>query len=100
MHTSELQAEPAARRVEVTDQHLQVDLADGGFVRVPLAWFPRLLHATPAERSGWRLLGAGSAIEWPEFDEHIGVEALLAGRGSGETAESLARWLRSRQAAA
>ncbi len=53
-----------------------------------------------AERGNWRLLGRGCAIEWPDLDEHSGIEGLLAGRGSGESPESLARWLRARQAAA
>ncbi|MGO8747275.1 MAG: DUF2442 domain-containing protein, partial [Thermoguttaceae bacterium] len=47
---------------------------------VPLAWYPRLLNATAAERRNCSLLGDGYAIEWPDLDEHIGVEGLLAGR--------------------
>jgi hypothetical protein len=97
MPTLEIETEPAAERIEVTDEHLAVHLADGRSVTVPLAWFPRLLHATPTERANWRLLGEGYAVEWPDLDEHIGVEALLAGRGSGESAESFGRWLRTRQ---
>jgi hypothetical protein len=46
------------------------------------------------------LLGEGYAIEWPDLDEHIGIEGLLAGRGSGESHESLARWLKARQTVA
>lgn len=100
MITSERDADPVAQRVEVTETQLAVHLADGRCVTAPLTRFPRLLYATPAERAGWRLLGGGYGVEWPELDEHIGVEALLAGRGSGESPESLARWLRARQAAA
>jgi hypothetical protein len=44
----------------------------------------------------WRLLGPGYAIEWPDLDEHIGVEGLLAGRRSGESKKSLERWPASR----
>jgi hypothetical protein len=90
-------ADVSAQHVEVTDQYLTVDLTDGRCVTVPLAWFPRLLHGSAAERANWRLLGEGYAIEWPDLDEHIGIEGLLAGRGSGESAESLARWLKGRQ---
>lgn len=100
MITSERDVEPVAQRVELTETQLIVHLADGRSVTAPLARFPRLFHATSAERANWRLLGGGYAIEWPDLDEHIGVEALLAGRGSGETPESLARWLRARRAAA
>lgn len=52
---------------------------------------------SPEERQNWRLLGGGYAIEWPDLDEHIGVEGLLAGRRSGESQESLRRWLVSRR---
>jgi hypothetical protein len=100
MITSRLDTDPAARGVEVTDEYLAVYLADGRSVTVPLVWFPRLLHATASERSNWRLLGEGYAIEWPDLDEHVSIGGLLAGRGSGESAASFGRWLRARQAAA
>jgi hypothetical protein len=64
---------------------------------VPLAWYPRLLEASPPERQNWRLLGEGYAIQWPDLDEHIGVEGLLAGRMSGEGRQSLQRWLAARR---
>jgi hypothetical protein len=67
-------------------------------VAVPLAWFPRLAHGTPAERANWRLIGGGVGIHWPDLDEDISVESLLAGRRSGETQASLRLWLHSRKA--
>lgn len=63
---------------------------------IPLTWYPRLLHGTLAERQNWQLLGDGYAIEWPDLDEHIGIEGLLAGRRSSESQKSLERWLASR----
>jgi len=63
---------------------------------VPLAWYPRLLHGTPAERDRWRLIGRGEGIHWPELDDDISVEGLLAGRPSGESQRSFARWLAGR----
>ncbi len=83
--------------VEVTADDLIVDLADGRRLIVPLAWYPRLLFAKDAERQNWQLLGNGYAIEWPDLDEHIGIEELLAGRHSGESQKSFDRWLRMRQ---
>src|SRR5712692_6503846 len=80
-----------------TEDKLTVDLADGRSLVVPLAWYPRLVQGSPAERQHWQLLGDGYAIEWPELDEHIGVEGLLAGRRSGESAQSFARWMASRR---
>jgi hypothetical protein len=83
--------------VTVTDDALIVDLLDGRTVTVPLSWYPRLVHGTPAERVHWRLIGRGEGIHWPDLDEDISVDGLLAGRPSGETQRSLGRWLKSRQ---
>jgi Protein of unknown function (DUF2442) len=85
-----------AQRVIVTDDALVVDLVDGRTVSVPLSWYPRLEHGTPAERGNWRLIGRGEGIHWPELDEDINVSGLLAGRPSGETQASLRTWLDSR----
>ena len=74
-----------------------VDLADGRSLVVPLARYTRLVQGSPAERHHWQLLGDGYAIEWPDLDEHIGIEGLLAGRRSGESAQSFARWMASRR---
>jgi Protein of unknown function (DUF2442) len=63
---------------------------------VPLAWYPRLLAATHAERTNWHLLGEGYGAEWPDLDEHISVEGLLASRRSSENQRSLERWLAGR----
>jgi hypothetical protein len=97
MSTLVLETEPLATSVAVTDDELSVGLADGRRIMVPLAWYPRLLHASAAERANWLLLGNGYAIEWPDLDEHIGVEGLLAGRLSGESRQSLDRWLAMRR---
>ena len=88
--------EVPAQSVSVNHEALMVDLADGRTIAVPLAWFPRLAHGTPAERANWRLIGGGEGIHWPDLDEDISVESLLAGRKSGETQESLRRWLGAR----
>ncbi len=95
MTTLVLETEPAAVHVTVVDEKLTVDLADGRSLIVPLSWYARLVHGSPAERQHWQLLGDGYAIEWPDLDEHIGIEGLLAGRRSGESQQSLERWLAS-----
>jgi hypothetical protein len=87
---------PAAETVTVTEDTLSVDLSDGRSISVPLAWFPRLLHALPEERKNWRLIGKGQGIHWEDLDEDISVEGLLAGRPSGESQASLQKWLASR----
>lgn len=73
-------ARPAADAidVEVTHDELIVGLADGRRVSAPLEWYPRLLKATPSQRSNWRLIGRGIGIHWEEIDEDISVRSLLA----------------------
>jgi hypothetical protein len=87
---------PAAENVEVTQDTLSVDLSDGRTISVPLAWFPRLLSATPSERKNWKIIGRGQGIHWEAVDEDISVEGLLAGRPSGESQSSFQKWLAAR----
>lgn len=86
--------------VEVSDDALRVELVDGRAVSVPLLWYPRLAHATPGERQHGRLIGRGEGIHWPDLDEDISVENLLAGKPSGESQRSFKRWLDVRRTAA
>ncbi len=88
--------EPVELQVIFTDNKLIVHLADGRSIVVPSAWYPRLLHGSSEEQQNWQLLGDGYAIEWPDLDEHIGIEGLLAGRRSGGSKKALERWLSSR----
>jgi len=90
-------AVPAATDIVVTDDTLTVDLTDGRTISVPLAWYPRLAHGTPDERAKWRLIGRGEGIHWPELDEDISIEGLIAGKSSGESQASLARWIEQRR---
>jgi hypothetical protein len=84
---------PNAGNVTVTNDDLRVDLSDGRSLSVPLAWFPCLGHASPKERSNFRLIGQGQGIHWDDLDEDISVEGLLAGRPSAESQSSLKAWL-------
>ncbi len=97
MATLVLDASPVAQNIRIDNGCFTVELVDGRSLSVPLDWYPRLRHATQAELNNWRLLGAGYAIEWPDLDEHIGVEGLLAGRPSGESERSLQKWLEERR---
>ena len=65
--------------VRCDEETLSVDLADGRTITVPLAWFPRLLHATAEQRANWEIAGAGFGIHWPEIDEDLSTEGLLRG---------------------
>ncbi len=91
-------AVPNAERVMMTEDTLSVDLSDGRTISAPLAWFPRLLHATQAEKENWKLIGKGQGIHWDNIDEDISVEGLLAGRRSGESQASFNKWLEQRSA--
>jgi hypothetical protein len=77
---STLANKPLADAVDVacTADELVVTLADGRRVSAPLTWFPRLLGATPVQRSQWRLIGKGVGIHWDELDEDISIRSLLA----------------------
>lgn len=87
---------PLGTQVQVGDDALRVTLTDGRVISVPLNWYPRLLHASGAERSNWRLIADGIGIHWPDIDEDISIEGLLAGRPSRESDASLKRWLADR----
>lgn len=86
----------SATTVLISDDTLTVELSDGRTIAVPLAWYPRLVHATPQERNSWRLIGGGSGIHWPDVDEDISVGNLLAGQPSGESQASFKKWLAER----
>jgi len=97
MSISELEMTiPNADGVTLTNDTLKVALSDGRTLAVPLAWYPRLVHATKAERGRWRLIGQGQGIHWEDLDEDISVASLLAGRPSGESQTSFKKWLAAR----
>jgi len=99
MSTSPIKtSEAKAQHIAITDDTLTVDLKDGRTLSVPLAWYPRLFHSTPQERSDWRFIGQGEGIHWPALDEDISTENLLSGKPSGESQSSFKRWLEARAA--
>ena len=79
MSSSVVEVTPLAQAVQVTEDELIVPLVDGRTITVPLAWFPRLLHATQEQRSHFEMIGDGEGIHWPEIDEDISVAGLLRG---------------------
>jgi hypothetical protein len=88
---------PRAVTVTVTEDTLSVDLEDGRTISVPIGWYPRLAHGTPAERLNFQISGAGYGVHWSDLDEDIGVEGLLLGKRSTESPASFERWLRRRK---
>ena len=79
MTTSDLKPGEGVKDVYFTEDTLSVDMVDGRTITVPLAWYPRLLHATPEQRENWQISGGGFGIHWPDIDEDLSTEGLLRG---------------------
>ena len=82
--------EPEAVAAEVNGDSVTVRLSDGRAVSFPIAWSPRLLRGTPEERAEVDVTPDG--VHWPQLDEDLSVRGILAGRGSRESAASVAEW--------
>lgn len=65
--------------VRIDADALVVSLKDGRTISAPLAWFPRLLNASPAALANWEVAGGGYGLHWPELDEDLSTEGLLRG---------------------
>ena len=79
MSTSDPRPGEKVKNVSFSEDRLIVDLLDGRTISVPLAWYPRLLHATVEQRKNWKLCGGGFGIHWPDVDEDLSTEGLLRG---------------------
>ena len=79
MSISDIRPGERVKDVHFTEDILSVDLADGRTISVPLAWYPRLLHASTDQRNNWELCGGGFGIHWPDIDEDLSTEGLLRG---------------------
>ena len=89
--------EPRGKSVKVYEDAVRVDLVDGRTITVPLAWYPRLWHGSPQERNHFEIFADGAYIHWPDLDEDLTVAGMLAGQRSGESPQSLKKWLDSRR---
>jgi hypothetical protein len=74
-----LRADERVANVSFSADSLSVALMDGRTISVPLAWYPKLLHATDEQRKNWKIAGAGYGIHWPDLDEDLSTEGLLRG---------------------
>lgn len=72
-------SDPRIVSLEVTDDRIIADLADGRTVSVPLAWSWRLSNATPAQRKNFEIIGTGEGVHWPDIDEDISARGMLQG---------------------
>lgn len=89
---------PEASSAKVENGSLITELSEGRSIRTPLAWYPRIMHATEAERQNVRLIGKGRGLHWPDVEEDISVESIVRGQRSMESCASLKRWLAGRKA--
>jgi len=87
MGVSEPKPGERVKDVRFTEDTMSVDLLDGRTIVVPLAWYPKLLDASPEDRQNWKLSGAGFGIHWPDIDEDLSTEGLL--RGAPAAAEPI-----------
>jgi hypothetical protein len=71
----------SAKALSFDEYTMWVELSDGRSLGVPLAWFPRLLHATPEQRAQYYISYSGKGLHWEALDEDISVAGLLAGQG-------------------
>ena len=92
--STKTEAPPEPVAATVSDDSVRIDLADGRTISVPLSWFPRLQHGTPAERANFELLAGG--VYWPDLNADVSVAGVLNGEKSGESSRSLRRWLQYR----
>jgi hypothetical protein len=86
-----------AQSVQVSEDTLVVELIDSRVISVPLAWYPRLWYGNEEERSNFEIIGDGEYIHWPDLDEDLSINGILAGHHSMESAESLKSWLTGRE---
>jgi len=89
MATSDIRPGERVKDVRCDEDTVSVDLVDGRTITVPLAWYPRLLHATAQQRANWQTCGGGYGIHWPDIDEDLSTEGLLRGAPAPGTARSL-----------
>ncbi|MBW1789641.1 MAG: DUF2442 domain-containing protein [Deltaproteobacteria bacterium] len=79
MTISDIKPGERVKDVHLTEDTLSVDLLDGRTIVVPLAWYPRLLHATNDQKNNWEICGGGYGIHWPHLDEDLSTDGLLRG---------------------
>jgi hypothetical protein len=74
-----MSADERVSDVDLTDETLSVRMRDARTITVPLAWYPKLLGASPDQRKNWKIAGGGYGIHWPDLDEDLSTEGLLRG---------------------
>ncbi len=84
MQSSEFKPGERVKYVHFINDTLAVDLIDGRTIVVPLAWYPRLLDASEAQRQNWLISSAGYGLHWPDLDEDLSTAGMLRGAPAAE----------------
>ncbi len=71
--------EPRIKNVQVTNDLIIIDLADGRTISIPLAWSWRLSEATHEQRAHYEIIGDGQGVHWPDVDEDLSAQGMLTG---------------------
>ena len=90
MVTSQPKAGERVKDVRFSEDSISVDLVDGRTITAPLAWYPRLLHASIDQRANWHIAGGGYGIHWPDIDEDLSTQGLLRGAPAPRASRSAA----------
>ncbi len=90
MAASEPKAGERVKNVRFPEDSISAHLVDGRTITAPLAWYPRLLHATVDQRANWRIAGGGYGIHWPDIDEDLSTQGLLRGAPAPGSSRSVA----------
>ncbi len=91
VNTLAIKADERVKSVAFTKNALIVSLMDGRIISVPLAWYPKLLKASPKGRAYWEICGGGYGIHWSEIDEDLSTQGLLRGAPAPAGAVSKAK---------
>jgi hypothetical protein len=75
---------PLVKRVRSNASTLIIEFEDGRTLHAPLVWYPRLFRASQAQRNHWELIGPGGGVHWPDVEEDLSADGLIAGRPSIE----------------
>ena len=91
MAISEPKAGERVKDVRFSEDSISVDLVDGRTITAPLAWYPRLLHATSEQRANWQIAGGGYGIHWPLIDEDLSIDGFLGIKHSPKLIKAVAQ---------
>lgn len=70
--------ELSIQKLSISDDKITAEISDGRVVSIPIAWFPRLIKATPKQLKNVKISPAGYGVHWPDVDEDISIRSFVA----------------------